>query len=175
MRRASAWFEREFPWVITAEMFPNVLERFRGTPARLAERVAELPHEWLTRRDGEDWSIQEHVGHVWDLSALDAARLDDFRARRATLTAADLTNRKTHVADHHAQPLDSLLASFRAERLALIAQLEQLDDATLAHTALHPRLNVPMNVAAWLFFMGEHDDHHLAEIGYLIRKWEAQG
>jgi uncharacterized damage-inducible protein DinB len=174
MRRASAWFEREFPWVITAAMFPNVLERFRGTPARLVERVSGLPRELLIRRDGDDWSVQEHVGHLWDLGALDAARLADFRARRATLTAADLTNRKTHAADHNAQLLETLLDSFRRERLALVAQLEQLDEATVAHEALHPRLNVSMNVAAWLFFMCEHDDHHLAEIGYLIRQWAAQ-
>jgi hypothetical protein len=174
MRRASAWFERQFNWAVTPEMFPNVLERFRGTPARLAERVAGLSRAWLIRREGDDWSIQEHVGHLLDLGWLDAARLEDFRTRRATLTAADLTNRKTHVADHNAQPLESLLASFRAERLALVAQLEQLDEATVAHEALHPRLGGTMNVAAWLFFMCEHDDHHLAEIGYLTRKWAAQ-
>lgn len=156
-------------------MFPNVLERFRGTPARLADRVAGLPRDWLTRRDGEDWSIQEHVGHVWDLGALDAARLADFRARRPTLTAADVTNRKTYAAEHNAQPLETLLDSFRAERLRLVAQLEQLDEATIAHEALHPRLGVRMNVAAWLVFMCEHDDHHLAEVGYLIRKWEVGG
>ncbi|MGQ0600298.1 MAG: DinB family protein [Anaerolineales bacterium] len=173
MRRASDWFERQFTFVITPEMFPNVLERFRGTPARLAERVAAVPRELLTRRDGEDWSIQEHAGHLLDLGWLDAARLEDFRAHRPTLTAADVANRKTYTADHNAHALETLLDAFRAERLALVSQLEQLDDKTIAHTALHPRLNAPMNVAAWLFFMCEHDDHHLAEIGHLSRKWTA--
>lgn len=171
MRRASDWFERQFAFVITPEMFPNVLERFRGTPARLVERVAAVPPELLTRRDGEDWSIQEHAGHLLDLGWLDAARLDDFIARREVLSAAGVTNRKTYGANHNAQALDSILEAFRAERLALVARLEQLDDATLTHTARHPRLNAPMNVAAWLFFMCEHDDHHLAEIGYLSRKF----
>jgi DinB superfamily len=84
------WFERQFVFDLPVWMFPNVLERVRGTPARLEDLLRPLPRELLTRRDGERWSMQEHAGHLLDLGELDLARLEDFRAARDTLRAADL-------------------------------------------------------------------------------------
>jgi uncharacterized damage-inducible protein DinB len=40
----------------------------------------------------------------------------------------------------------------------------------LARTAFHPRLRQLMTVADLLFFVAEHDDHHLASITQLIRQ-----
>jgi hypothetical protein len=36
-------------------------------------------------------------------------------------------------------------------------------------TLLHPRLKMPMRLVDHLFFVAEHDDHHLAIIGGVIR------
>jgi hypothetical protein len=38
-------------------------------------------------------------------------------------------------------------------------------------TALHPRLNVRIRVIDLVFFIAEHDDHHLAQISELKRLW----
>jgi hypothetical protein len=85
------WFERRFGFGHLGEAdFPFLLERLRGAPARVEEKVRDLARELLTRRDGEAWSIQEHVGHLVDLDALHAARLDDYRAGASVLRAADL-------------------------------------------------------------------------------------
>ena len=46
------WVEREFVFAEPAWMFPNELERLRGTPARVEDRVAGLAPERLTRRGG---------------------------------------------------------------------------------------------------------------------------
>lgn len=170
-----AWFEREFALGLPGWMFPNVIERLRGTPARAESLLRGVPGALLTRRDGERWSMQEQIGHLLDLGRLDLARLEDFREGREVLTAADLQNRMTHEADHNARRLGDLLAEFRSERHELVRRLEGFDEATAARSALHPRLNKPMRVVDWLFFVAEHDDHHLASVRALIRKFERDG
>jgi hypothetical protein len=152
-------------------MFPMIVERLRGTPSRLEERVGSLPREILIRRDGADWSIQEHAGHLLSLHSLDDLRLEDFMAGRDALTAADLTNRATYEANHNADAIEDILAAFRAKRLDLVRQLEVVDDTMIARTALHPRLQTPMRLVDWCFFVAEHDDHHLAQISDLLRKF----
>ncbi len=163
------WFERQFPTGLPAHLLPVVVERLRGTPARLADRLAGVPPEVLVRRGGGAWSIQEHVGHLLDLEPLWQRRADDLAARRAELAEADLTNRRTHEANHNAARLAALLAEFRAARAGLVRRLEEFPGDGLAVAALHPRLKVPMNVVDLANFVAEHDDYHLARISELLR------
>jgi uncharacterized damage-inducible protein DinB len=163
------WFKRKFSLDAPIEMFPNIVERVRGTPARLEELTQGLSKEFLTRREGDTWSIQEQAGHLLDLEELGMKRLDDFEAGRETLVAADLTNRKTHEANHNANTIERILAAFRQERTAFVARLDSYDEALVSRTALHPRLNKPMRVIDLVFFIAEHDDHHLARISELRR------
>lgn len=149
-------------------MYPNIVERLRGTPARLEDRVRELSRELLTRRDGDKWSIQEHVGHLLDLGSLDLARLDDFEAERDILQAADLQNRKTYEANHNARSIESILEEFRGERSEFVRRLGGYDEAFITRAALHPRLT-KMRVIDFAYFVAEHDDHHFARITELLR------
>lgn len=169
MMPRSIWFERKFTLDLSLSMYPNVLERVRGTPARLEDRLLKLPREVLTRRAGDSWSIQEQAGHLLDLGALDIGRLDDYADRLDTLRPADLGNRRTHEADHNADSIEHILASFRAERGEFVRRLEGFDLELVARTALHPRLQIPMRVVDFVYFIAEHDDHHLARISDLIR------
>jgi len=66
------WADHRFPAGLPIAIAPYVIERLRGTPARLADRVRDLPRPLLTRRDGERWSIQEHAGHLVEIEALHA-------------------------------------------------------------------------------------------------------
>ncbi|HEX8180138.1 MAG TPA: DinB family protein [Pyrinomonadaceae bacterium] len=165
----SLWFGREFAFTFPVELFPNVLERVRGTPARLEELLRGLPREVLTRRDGERWSMQEHAGHLLDLEALELQRLDDYEARRTVLTPADLENRRTYEARYNERAVEDILRAFRAERAELVRRLETLGPAAAGLSALHPRLQQPMRLIDMVFFTAEHDDHHLAHISELIR------
>ena len=166
-----AWVEREFTLGLPAWMFPNVIERLRGTPARVEEMTRGLAREVLARRDGERWSMQEHVGHLLDLGWLDLARVEDFEAGREVLTAADMTNRKTREADHNSRDFAEVLAHFRAERAGFVRRHEAFDDEMVARTSLHPRIKQPMRPPDFAYFVAEHDDHHLAAISELIRKF----
>ncbi|MDT7540925.1 MAG: hypothetical protein QOE33_829 [Acidobacteriota bacterium] len=165
------WFERKFEFGLPVWMLPNVIERLRGTPARVDELTRGLAADVLARRDGERWSIQEHAGHLVDLGWLDMARVEDFRAGRDALTAADVENRKTHEARHNARNFAELLSQFRRERGEFVRRLEAFDDETAERIALHPRIKQPMRVVDFAFFVAEHDDHHVAAITGLIRKF----
>lgn len=166
-----AWFERRFAFDLPVWMYPNVLERLRGTPARLEDRLISLPRDVLVRRDDDKWSMQEHAGHLLDLEALEVARLEDYAAGRETLTPADLQNRKTFEADHNSKDIREILSAFRKEREEFVERLESLDAEFIERSALHPRLQIPMRVIDLAFFKAEHDDHHLARITELIKKW----
>jgi hypothetical protein len=164
------WFTREFSFdLLPLSMYRNVVERVRGTPARLEDLLRGPKLETLTRRDGESWTMQEHAGHLLDLEELGMKRLDDYEAGRETLHAADLENRKTHEANHNANSIAEILADFRADRMAFVRRLDDADEAFVRKTALHPRLQTEIRVIDLAFFIAEHDDHHLARISELIR------
>lgn len=171
MTNRTLWFERQFELGLPLWMLPNVVERLRGTPARVAELTRDLSPDVLTRRDGESWSIQEHVGHLIDLGLLDLSRVADYEAGRDALTVADLQNRRTHEARHNERDMNDLIAEFRRERAEFVRRLEAFDEETVARTAIHPRLKLPMRVVDFAFFVAEHDDHHLAAISELSKKF----
>jgi uncharacterized damage-inducible protein DinB len=161
------WFERKFEFNFPVELYPSLCIRLRGTPARLEELVRNTPPGRLIAKVGDKWSAQEHAGHLLDLEPLWLARLKDFLSGGESLTAADLSNRKTHEARHNEQDLQEILAGFRAARGILLENVQNLDVAGFSRTRLHPRLKQPMRLIDHLYFAAEHDDHHLAAIGEL--------
>lgn len=169
MVERAEWIKRQFAFGLPLWMYPNVVERLRGTPARLEDLTRSLTDEMLTRRDGEKWSIKEQAGHLLDLEDLGTSRLDDFEAGRETLAAADMENRKTHEANHNANTIENILGAFRKERMSFVKRLDSYDEAFVQRMALHPRLNVRIRVLDLAFFIAEHDDHHLARTSELKR------
>ncbi len=150
-------------------MFPNIVERLRGTPVRIGELVSGLSEELLTRQVSERWSIQEEIGHLWDLEELWAGRLADILNGANTMRNADLENRKTHEAEHNTRSMLQVAAGFRSERIEIAKQLDTLDTSDVLKSAQHPRLKKPMRVIDLAFFVAEHDDHHLAQVSRLTR------
>ena len=168
MESAQLWFERKFEFNFPVELHPNLCARLRGTPARLEEVSAGVSRETLIRKLPNKWSAQEHAGHLLDLESLWIARVDDYLGGGTELTAADLNNRKTHEANHNARALNAILKEFREARLRLISQAERIEPELFARTMLHPRLKQPMRLVDHLYFVDEHDDHHLACIWELL-------
>jgi uncharacterized damage-inducible protein DinB len=163
-----AWFERNFEFTFPVEQYPNLCIRLRGTPARLEEILRGVSRDVLLRKPGDKWSAQEHAGHLLDLEFLWMARVDDFLADGDTLTVADLSNRKTYEADHNSRELKEILAEFRVARLRLVDHVRKFESAVFARSRLHPRLKQPMRLVDHLYFVAEHDDHHLARIWEMI-------
>ena len=163
------WFERKFDFGFPAGKYPDIIERLRGTPARVEERLRSFSPDGLTRRKGDTWSIQENVGHLLDVEPLWAGRLDDILAGMEVMRAADLTNRKTHEANHNAASIDTLTTSFRKARERFVTRLEGLAEEAFALSAGHPRLQQPMRLVDLCLFAAEHDDYHLARMTELSR------
>jgi hypothetical protein len=166
MNRPPIWFERKFDLDFPLDQHPNLCARLRGTPARLEEIVRGVKREVLRERpsENEKWSAQEHAGHLADLEALWMARVDDYTNGESQLTVADLTNRKTFAAQHNQRPITEILVEFRSARSQLLNKIENIDRGMFARTALHPRMKIPMRLVDHLYFVAEHDDHHLAYI-----------
>jgi uncharacterized damage-inducible protein DinB len=169
MSQVPVWFERKFEFTFPVEQYPNLCVRLRGTPARLEEMVRGVSRDVLVAKPGEKWSAQEHAGHLLDLESLWLARVDDFLAGGDTLTVADLSNRRTHEGNHNARPLTQILAEFRAARLRLVERVAKFQPDVFGRSMLHPRLKQPMRLVDHLYFVAEHDDHHLATIWEMIR------
>lgn len=164
MTTREQWFDRSFDFTLPTTRFPSLLERLRGTPARLEERTHAFPADLLTWRHDGRWSVQENVGHLVDLEPLWLRRAQQVFASESELVPADLTNRQTHDANHNARRLADLLAEFRALRGQFVRLLVTADSAVLARTAIHPRLRTPMRLIDLALFVADHDDHHLATI-----------
>lgn len=165
------WFDREFELGLPPEAFADIIERLRGTPARIEDRVRGLEHAVLTRRPEDKWSIQENLGHLLDLEPLWESRIDELAAGASELRAADLQNRKTEESRFNDRQIRDILAEFRTARARIVAKLESFTPTQLATTALHPRLQQPMSATDLAFFVAEHDDHHLARITEILRGW----
>ena len=163
------WIERKFTFDYPATKWPDLLERVRGTPARLEEMVRGLAEETLTYHDGKGWSVQENTGHLLDLEWLVLARIEQIMAGASVLTPADMTNRKTHEAHHNEMPIDELVQAFRSSRAKTVVRFEQPDESDWGKAAFHERLQTPMRIVDIACMTGEHDDYHLARIRELVR------
>jgi hypothetical protein len=169
MIQQMAWTSRRFEQEWPVELLPGIVERLRGTPARAAALVAEFTDaEVRSARGG--WSALEHIGHLDDLHDLDMTRLEEFLSRVAVLSAADMTNRATYDARHNDRSTSELLDAFRARRLDLVRRLELLTAEEAALASEHPRLRRPLRLVDWLYFLAEHDDHHLAKAREALRQ-----
>lgn len=167
------WTDRRFDFTFPAGLYPEMIERLRGTPARLEDRIGSLPANLLQRRDGDRWSIQENAGHLLDLESLVRQRLEQYVSGATELHAADMSNRKTYEASHNTVPIASILNQFRQQRMDIVDRLDSLNSEMFARSAFHPRLAVQMRLVDMIFFQAEHDDYHLARISELARLFSA--
>jgi uncharacterized damage-inducible protein DinB len=163
------WFERDFNFNSTQNVFPSIIERLAGTPARLEEKFQYISPEIQTERVNDSWTIKENVGHLTDLEPLWQGRLEDILNGAVELRPTDLQNNKTSFAGHDATPIETLLERFRQIRAQTLGLIEELTEEQIFMSALHPRLKTPMRTMDLFLFVAEHDDHHLARITELVK------
>lgn len=163
------WFQRSFHFDFPVGLFPVVFSRLEGSLFRLNALLQNADDE-LCSHNENGWSVKEHLGHLYDLEDLWWKRLKDFSDHEPILTAADLNNTKTKEAKHNEKSLEQLMNAFAAERQKILETVYSFDQEMLSRTSIHPRLNQPMRLIDSLFFVAEHDDHHIAAISNLLRK-----
>jgi len=158
------WFKRKFPVIDDNGILPSIIERLSGTPARIEEMTSHLKPALPTLKLNGKWTIKEEIGHLSDLEPLWLGRLDDLINGVPELRSADLTNQKTHTANHDATVLKTLQQRFREQRQLFVNRLSHLKDEQLLNSSLHPRLKTPMRIIDLAYFVAEHDDHHLVSV-----------
>jgi len=164
------WFKRKFELVHDNGRLPAIIERLAGAPIRIEQKVLQFADTFLIQHDGDDWSIQEHVGHLLNLEWLWYARITDIMNGEAYLTEADLTNTATYEARYNEQSIEAILDTFIEVRKQLITLLRSIKTDDLNKQSLHPRLQTPMKIIDLAYFIAEHDDHHLAIIQQISEK-----
>ena len=169
MIQQTPWMERTFNFNFPVTHFPVIFSRLEGSLFRLQAILITADDEYCSRSAG-GWSVKEHIGHLYDLEDLWWKRLQDFLDRKEVLSAADMTNTKTTEAGHNQKTVEQLLQSFIIERQRMLETIYGFDKRTLTLESVHPRLQQSMRLIDSLFFVAEHDDHHIATISTLLRK-----
>src|SRR5258705_5747501 len=124
MIQQTPWVERKFEFNFPLGLFPVIVERLRGTLPRIENIINNKTEEELTRKIEESWSVKEQIGHLNDLEELWYGRIEDFLSAKQTLRTADMTNTKTHNADHNKKNIKELLQQFSSARNKLIEKEE---------------------------------------------------
>ena len=166
------WLQRHFFLEHPVGELAYIIERLRGTPSRLKALIADIPKDHLIWRYGDEWSIQENIGHLLDVETLWHGRLDDFEQQKQVLRPADLENRRTFEANYNTRSLLELQVAFDESRAWLVERLESVDETVGSRISQHPRLDRPMKIVDLMFFAAEHDDHHMACITELINSFD---
>jgi uncharacterized damage-inducible protein DinB len=163
------WIDHVFNLGLDPGWATNVISRLQDTSIRLKHYCSLLSNEELINKPNGAWSIKEHIGHLIDLEPMHNKRLMEFADLNEYLTMADMSNSATEKADHNNETLDDLLLDFNSSRKDLITEYHDLSEECLLHDSIHPRLKVAMKPVDLLFFVAEHDDHHLASIQGIIQ------
>lgn len=171
MIRRQQWVDHKFNLGIDVGWKNNILNRIEDTEIRLCHYIKNLSNKQLSQKTNGMWSIKEHVGHLTDLESLWLNRFEQFEKLFPELVAADMTNKKTELSNHNEQHIDKLIEDFRLERQKLIYTVNQLSEKSQKHRALHPRIKTMMKPVDLLFFIAEHDDHHLTSIKKIIKNF----
>lgn len=168
MMNREKWTEHNFNLNIDPGWASNIIARLEGTEIRLQYYANILSEEQASKRLNGKWSIKEHIGHLIDLEELHLKRLHEFNDFVTELSAADMSNKATESANHNERSLPDLMKTFETERKIFLDTYHSLREDSLQHAALHPRFKVPIKPVDLLFFVAEHDDHHIASILEII-------
>ncbi|PWU01911.1 MAG: DinB family protein [Bacteroidetes bacterium] len=163
------WFDRKFEFSSNENIFPSILERISGTPARVEEKFKFISPSIHEIRLDNTWSIKENLGHLTDLEPLWQGRVEDIMNGHKEMRPTDLLNSRTTEANHNAESIGKLLIDFRAARARTFELVKDFDTDMIFKSSLHPRLKTPMRTIDLFLFVAEHDDHHLARITELVK------
>lgn len=161
MLKRQKWTDHKFAFDIDIGWDQNIITRISDISIRCHHLCHVLNNELLSHRIKNKWSIKEHIGHLIDLEDLHCLRLKEFNDFKEELTAADMSNHKTEKADHNKVELKELLTELSRGRESFIRTYHMLTEESRLHQSLHPRLKQFMRPVDLLYFVGEHDDHHL--------------
>lgn len=162
------WIERKFNFEFPVTHFPFYVERLKAIHPRLSTLFQVCDEKRLELKLARSWSAKEHVGHLVDLEELHERRIREYLDGKTELSPADMNNDKTAKANHNVSSSAALLEKFGKTRTHFIQRLSLLDEKQLSLSALHPRLQKQMRLVDMVYFVTEHDNHHLTIVSHLL-------
>src|SRR5690606_18584446 len=91
-------------------------------------------------------------------------RFIEIKATKTEMSPADLNNNATEKALFNQYNIGKILTDFERERQNTIRLLKSFKGKDFHHSLFHPRLNQPMRIIDLMYFVAEHDEHHLNQI-----------
>lgn len=164
------WFDRKFVFDKTAADFPALYDRLVASPPLLQEIITNADEDIICQKPDGKWSVKEHIGHLVILEALWQERINDITNGHTHLTVADLDNKATSTAEFNRIPINELVARFSEIRGNTLKLLQTTDVAAISTKSRHPRMLQDLGLTDHLYFVAEHDDHHLNYIRLFLNQ-----
>lgn len=162
------WINKTFSFNKTIDDFNYLFLSLNQNAIFIKQLTEDLDEELLSKSLDNKWSIKENVGHLIDLEELHKKRLDEFVANEKELTPADMSNLKTKEARHNNKPISDLANQFLEARKHFLYNVKSTPKEVLTRKAFHARLNKDMQLLDMLYFINEHDLHHIQAIKNII-------
>lgn len=162
------WFERKFDFDFGMEKLPELLERMEKSVLKFREITQDKSEEQLNYKLVGKWSIKEHIGHLWILESLWQKRFLEIKDNKTEMSPADLNNTATDNAFFNQYDIEKILTDFQQERQHTIQLLKNFKGEDFQHSLYHPRLKQPMRIVDLMYFVVEHDKHHLNAISKMM-------
>lgn len=167
------WLERTWQFPINGIEYLVLIQKLKNTASIIIELTHGLQEEQTKRKVNNKWSINEHAGHLLTIESLWIARLDDFVMGHSALRPWNGTNADTDAANFNRQRLGKILEDFDDIRTVHAEMLSKFEDKCSEMQARIERLNTTMNLRDHIWFMTEHDEHHINAIQQLIQETHA--
>jgi len=155
------WFNRKFNFNISMEKLPELLGSMELSVLKFRKVTHGRFEKQLNYKPNGKWSIKEHIGHLWILESLWQRRFLEIKENKAKMSATDLTNQATNQSFFNQFSIEKLLSDFQEERANTIRIIENMSERDFQNSLHHTRLNQPMRIIDLMYFITEHDIHHL--------------
>jgi uncharacterized damage-inducible protein DinB len=169
------WFDRRFDFNFGMELYDTVIERLQSAPNRFIQVSRMLPDEILVFRYENKWTIKENIGHLRLLEPLWRTRFEEIKNGISEMSPADISNSATDKMNFNTFSLQELIDSFTHQRIKTIDFLNNLQKSDFTKRSTHPRLQQPMRIIDLMYFVAEHDLHHLNAVLNIINKSNKNG
>jgi|GEM_PF-101157 len=158
------WFDRTFPTNLPPNYFPDLRSRLQQFPEVLSRHFARITSVPTTATNPTNWSIQQHIGHLLLLESLWLQRFREIAAGKTIMKEADLSNNATQTGNFDGQSPCYWVTQFSRARGKTLGYLDSLTSEAYNRRSVHPRLQQSMSLIDFMYFVSEHDEHHLMAI-----------
>ncbi|MDN3725138.1 GNAT family N-acetyltransferase [Aequorivita sp. SDUM287046] len=168
--KSPKWFNRKFNFNISMEKFPELLGSMELIVLKFQKVIQGRFEEQLNFKPNGKWSIKEHIGHLCILEPLWQKRFLEIKENKVKMSATDLNNQATNQSFFNQFSMEKLLSDFQEARANTIRIIESMSEEDFQKSLYHPRLNQPMRIIDLMYFITEHDTHHLNTLLEILDK-----